>query len=236
MTYRGLIHFHSNQSYDSILNIQDIVKKAVDNHWNLLILTDHNSINGSIKLKKEIEKQGLNIECPIAVEYNTEFGDIIVIGVETQFDDLSFNYIYNETKKKGGLLLLPHPYKGHKNIEFIASKVDLIEVFNSRIEDKYNELAVALALKYNKNVYYSSDAHLYNELNSVVVEFKRHDTLKDSLLCSTINVLSKSKTTYFNIFYSQLIKGVKTKCVKIALLNLIKMFINLLKNKLFKYV
>ena len=49
--YRGLIHFHSCYSYDSILSIKNIVSFAIENDLNFLILTDHDNINGSKVLK-----------------------------------------------------------------------------------------------------------------------------------------------------------------------------------------
>ena len=48
---KGSIHFHSNESYDSMNSIDKIIDKAMLNNLDFIILTDHDTIEGSLKLR-----------------------------------------------------------------------------------------------------------------------------------------------------------------------------------------
>jgi len=227
--YRGLIHFHSKYSYDSILTIKKIANFALKENCNFLILTDHDTIKGSVALQKYINKHNYNIEVLIAAEYNTDCGDIIALNINREIEDMRFDFFIEEVKRQNGLLLLPHPYKGHINLEYIVEKVDFIEVFNSRTDINSNEKALILAKKYNKLVYYATDAHNYNSLKNCILEFKKNGTLIESMQNSSMVPVGKNKTYYIEVLYSQFIKSFKNKdfslfkkLIKILLVYIIK--------------
>ena len=67
--------------------------------------------------------------------------------------------------------MLPHPFIGHKNIEFLYSQSDLVEVFNSRVDDANNAKALSLATNLIKK-YSSPDAHLLNEYKNSIIEVR----------------------------------------------------------------
>ena len=233
MIYRGLIHFHSQYSYDSILSIKKIVEFAIKEKLNFLILTDHDTINGAVALKKYIDDNNYNIEVIIAAEYNTEYGDIVALNISKEIMNMKFDLFIDEVKKQNGLLFFPHPYKGHKNIEYIAKNVDAIEVFNSRTDDESNKKALILSNKYNKLKYYATDAHSYTSLKNCIIEFKKDGTLVESLQNSIINPCDTKKTYYIEVLYSQFIKSFKNKdlilfksLVKNLLFNIIKLKIH----------
>jgi len=234
--YRGLIHFHSIYSYDSITSIKDIVDFALKYNLNFLVLTDHNTIEGSNKLKRYIETYKYNIEIIIASEYCTEYGDIIALNIYKEIIDMNFDNFINEVKKQNGLLLFPHPYKGHNNIELIVKKVDMIEVFNSRTDEKSNEMALNLANKYNKPIYYATDAHNKYALKNSIIEFKKEDTFIKSLLKNNIYIKNKNKSYYIEVIYSQLIKSIKHKKLKLFISMIRRLLILILKFNLFKKV
>jgi len=216
MRYRGLIHFHSKYSYDSILSIRKIVKFALNNNLNFLALTDHDSIVGSLKLKDFLGKRGINsIEVMLGAEYKTEYGDIIALGIEREIRFTNFDELVSEVRKQRGILLLPHPYRGHRNLEYVTSKVDMIEVFNSRISDRDNDKALVLAKKYGKPVYYATDAHMSISLGNCIVEFDNLGGLKSSILASNITPCKLKKSFFLEIMFSQLVKSIKTKDIKI---------------------
>ena len=209
--YKGLVHFHSCYSYDSVTSIASIVSFAEKNELNFLILTDHDSIKGSIALKNYIEEANINLEIIVGAEYKTDCGDIIAIGIDSEIFNMDFDIFVQDVKRQGGITLFPHPYVGHKNIEYIAEKVDMIEVFNSRVSDDLNFKATILANKYKKNTYFSSDAHLLFDLGNSIVEFKKNGDLINSILTSNMIKISEKKTKYLSVILSQLIKSVKKK-------------------------
>ena len=98
----------------------------------LLILSDHDTVEGSLEAAAKIKSRGLNIICPPAAEYKTEFGDIILVGFPEDLKSYKFDDLVKISFENNCKLLLPHPYHDHTNIEYLASRVDFIEVFNSR--------------------------------------------------------------------------------------------------------
>ena len=119
---KGVIHFHSNYSYDSINSLDSIIDKAIAEELDFLILTDHDTAYGSLALKRRVAEREAHLIVPMAAEYKTEYGDIIAAFISHEIQDMSFINFIEQVKKQNGVLLLPHPYEGHpKNlIETIA--------------------------------------------------------------------------------------------------------------------
>ena len=236
MKYRGLIHFHSRYSFDSILSIKSIVNFALSENLNFLVLTDHDTIEGSVKLKEYIENKGYDIEVLIAAEYCTEYGDVIALDIKYEIKDMNFNNFISLVKEQEGYILFPHPYVGHKNLEEIANQADLIETFNSRVSYEKNEKAVELANKFFKKAYSSPDAHNRNSLKNAIVEFEKEGSLVESMLKNEISTISTNKTFLYEIYFSQIVKSFKYKNLRLftrMILSILKSFLLL---KLFKRV
>tara|TARA_Y100000589_G_C27064483_1_gene592729 strand:- start:227 stop:952 length:726 start_codon:yes stop_codon:yes gene_type:complete len=235
-TLKGIIHCHSCYSFDSIVTIKEIIQYITQYNLDFLILSDHNTVAGSISLRKKLKKHGLShVQVPVAAEYNTEYGDIIAAFINAEIDYTQpFEQVTQEIKKQNGIVLFPHPYKGHKYIEKIATEADLIEVFNSRDTDHNNQKSVKLAKEYEKSSYWASDAHMLKEYDYVIVEIEYNTSnLKEALLFGQIKPVSQIKTTYFNILYSQFIKSLKTKNMKLLILIVLSAIKKLFKNILF---
>ena len=60
--YRGIIHFHSRYSPDSITTIGRILAVARGESLDFLLPTDHDSTAGSRELARRIAAQGLPLE------------------------------------------------------------------------------------------------------------------------------------------------------------------------------
>jgi len=215
--YKGIMHFHSRYSFDSLLTIKKIVKLALLQELNFLLLTDHDTTAGSRALKNEVENRGLAIEVPMAAEYHTEHGDVIAAFINDEITERRFDYFVEEVKKQDGLLLLPHPYRGHNEIDTLAAAVDLIEIFNPRVSREDNEKAEKLARKYKKQTYYGSDMHLESEFTNSMVVFKREGTLKDSLLTAKIRSLNLEPAREDGVILSQAIKALKKGKIRLLL-------------------
>ena len=52
----GVIHCHSKYSYDSVTTIDQLIQFIEKNQLDFFILTDHDSIQGSVELRKELER------------------------------------------------------------------------------------------------------------------------------------------------------------------------------------
>jgi predicted metal-dependent phosphoesterase TrpH len=234
---KGIIHCHSTHSFDSWVSIRKLIKMIKKYRLDFVVLTDHNTIQGAVALRKELHRQQLeHVQVPIAAEYFTEYGDVIAAFITDELDYKgSFLSFVDQVKKQNGILLFPHPYKGHQNIHDVASHCDLIEVFNSRQSKNEDKRAQELQERYQKPSYYASDAHLFSEYGNVILQIE-YDTedLKAALLHGRISCLRCVKATMFDILVSQWMKALKFWRFKLFLQVLRSILKNLVFMRLFK--
>jgi hypothetical protein len=164
------LHIHSKYSFDSISKPSKILKIAKKRNLNGIAITDHNTIRGAIEAKHILKNnKENNFFVIIGTEIGTDRGDILGLFIEEEIKSRSTLEVIDEIKHKGGLAILPHPYKrtGHI-IEEIITRVDAIEGFNARGEQRScqsrNKLALNLAKAANKPLTAGSDAHFYFEI------------------------------------------------------------------------
>ncbi len=224
MVYRGAIHFHSTHSYDSRVRPDRILDFAVRNNLNFLILTDHNTISGSQELQALAHARGLEIEIPIAAEYETDCGDVIAAFIDKEIEERNFEALVARVREMDGVLFLPHPFTGHERVEALAQAVDLVETFNGRSLDSRNRRAEQLAENLGKKTYAASDAHVLRDLENCILEFEQKGNLKNSILTSPIIAKVKQKNLKIDVALSQLIKGVKKRNMNIIMMNVFRVF------------
>ena len=157
-----LFHVHSNQSYDSFLNPKKIIDWAVSNKIKNIAITDHDTIK-NIMARDYAKMKQLDINVIIGAEYKTDCGDIIALFIENEIHE---NNSLELIKKFTNLEVYDFttPYHSHKLSDKIIKSIDLIEIFNARLNEDLNEKAKILSLKYNKPVIVGNDAHVYGEL------------------------------------------------------------------------
>lgn len=167
---KGDLHIHSKYSFDSIMDPRKILKYCKKWDFDIISITDHNSIKGSLEAQKYEKEFGINVI--VGEEVKTDSGDIIGLNLNDELKCRSWIEVIEEIKNQGGICVFPHPFRGHKNIEGIASKVDIIEVFNSRSTSNENQMSMELVGKYNKPVFVGSDAHIYSEIGNAIMSFE----------------------------------------------------------------
>jgi UDP-N-acetylglucosamine 2-epimerase len=182
-----------------------IVEIAERNGLQCIAITDHDAIQGAIEAKQYENK---NITVIIGQEKTTDHGDLIGIKLQYEIKEFNFFKAVQEIKKQGGIAILPHPYKGHKDVEEIAKHVDLIEGLNSRTSESLNKKAIRLAKKLNKPVIAGSDAHLYREIGLVINKEQKKDVY-------TVDQFFHSGA--YNKFISNIIKSFKTGNIKLLI-------------------
>ena len=207
---RGIIHCHSRYSYDSIISIESYLHFAQRHNLDFVIVTDHNTTKGSQALREAAAIHMPGVEVPLAAEYLTDCGDIIAAFLKSEVRARTFREFVNEAKAQGAVLLFPHPYVSHREIERLAEECDLIEVFNSRASDPQNAKATELAASMKKRAYAGTDAHLSNSLGRVVVEVENRGDLRTSLLHGKLDWVAE-KTPRWEIGASQMIKACKMR-------------------------
>ena len=217
---KGLIHFHSQYSTDSVLSIKKISRFLIKNKLNFAILTDHNTLEGSQKLREKLKFHS-DIEIPLAAEYKTNLGDIIAVFINQEIKAKEFNAFVEDVRAQNGLILFPHPFKNHQEIEKIAHQCDLIEVFNSQCDDGMNQQAVKLAYEFKKQTYCASDAHLGCDMDKALIAIKKSNSLKNELKNGEIVPLSCKKIKHYNIYLTQIFRVFKERNYQL-LVNFIK--------------
>jgi|HubBroStandDraft_4_1064222.scaffolds.fasta_scaffold76529_2 predicted metal-dependent phosphoesterase TrpH len=213
---RGIIHCHSEHSYDSVTPVSAYLRFARKQRLDFIILTDHETTAGSRELHEMAGRRMPELQVPIAAEYKTDQGDIIAAFLQEEISERSYVRFLAMARAQQALLLLPHPYVAHTDPERLASDCDLIEVFNSRARRDANERAGSLAAEKRKPAYAGSDAHLYRSLRRAVIEVADQDGLRRSLITSPI-IWTASETPRWEIAVSQLTKSWKNRDLEPAI-------------------
>lgn len=160
------LHIHSRFSFDSILSPEKIVVAAVKKGLDGIAITDHNTIQGALEASKI--RTSKEFEVLIGTEINTNAGDIIGLCLNEEVRSRRWEDVIDDIRNQGGLVILPHPFKGHKPspdlIPHLVSSVDAIETFNSRIPFEMNLRAEKLANDCGKAAVAGSDAHFSSEI------------------------------------------------------------------------
>src|SRR5580658_787843 len=219
MPFRCLFHLHTRCSFDSILSPGRIIAKSRELQIDVLIVTDHNTIQGS--RHTQILARGNPRIVVTAAEYQSEKGDIIGLFLKEEIRSRISHEIIQEIHSQGGLVVLPHPYKGHLLDDELLAGADLIESYNARCSEDENARAVQLARDWNRPFLAGADAHCSLELGAAVNEFSAvppadEAALRESLLHASRRI-SKARVSPLCRPYSQLIKSVKTRDPKLFL-------------------
>ena len=156
------LHVHSKYSKDSINDPRWIIKVAKKKGLSGVAITDHDTIKGSLIAKKI--NNDPDFEIIPGVEIKTDIGDIIGLWITEEIKSRSWEEVIDEIHAQGGVTVFPHPYRGHRAVEEIANRVDVIEVVNARTSKELNKKAHELAMKLHKGISAGSDAHVPFEI------------------------------------------------------------------------
>lgn len=171
------LHTHTKYSKCSNLEPKILLKLAKKYGLDGIAVTDHDSINGSLAVKK-INKDK-DFEVIIGSELHCDLGSILGFFLNKDIKKKTIPEIIDEIKKQGGLSAIAHPYRISINdkhkfrypIEKIKNKIDAIEAFNSRCFPWENKKAVQTADKYKISKIAGSDAHFKFEVGKGYTEF-----------------------------------------------------------------
>lgn len=213
---KGIFHIHTHYSYDSFTSPKSIVLHAAKLNMDLLVITDHDTLKGSIAAREIADLLKLKIEIPVAGEFFTDVGDIIVANVPENFmPSFSHKELCKRAKEQGGITILPHPFDGHDLEKIRFDLIDSIEVYNSRSKPENNAKAEELAKTLGKPILFGSDAHFLKDMTNSIFEFTGTFPYFKS-----INPLPPVNTPHSRKALSQVIKGIKKRDLKIILKNI----------------
>ena len=216
---KALIHVHSKYSFDCLIAPEKLVDLAIKNNIDVLCITDHDTIRGSQHAQKYAEKRyGDALKIVIGAEYKTDCGDIIGLNLTEEIRLTNAQEVIQAIKQQGGLVLLPHPFVSHRDIEALAEQSDMIEIFNARSSPAANQAAFDLAKRLGKPTYVASDAHFLSDaalcLNQFLVE--KNAPFETALLASE-RVFTEGYSSRKHYFQSQMIGGFSKKNGRLVL-------------------
>jgi predicted metal-dependent phosphoesterase TrpH len=143
----------------------DIVRRCKKIGYDTISITDHNTIKGSLKAKEFARDYDLNII--VGAEYSTNAGDIIGLNLSENITCTDYLEVIEQIHKQGGICVLPHPFRGHKEVSSIVKLVEMVEIWNARSTTEQNRRAEELSKEHSKAVIAGSDAHVFTELGHV---------------------------------------------------------------------
>ncbi len=186
-------HIHTCHSFDSLLRPEKIIDYCVEKGYEMVIITDHNEIEGAKTAKEYASKHYPGrIEVVIGEEIFTDIGDIVAFPLTHKIEKGNYEFVFEKIKEQNAFICLVHPYSEHDLLRIhndeIISKVDFVEVFNSRlINKKLNAYAEEYANKYGKMKIVGIDAHLKKELkNASFIWDEKYQIINDTRLLTKI--------------------------------------------------
>jgi predicted metal-dependent phosphoesterase TrpH len=208
---KGVFHVHSVRSFDGLNSFSALTRFVKKHKLDFIILTDHDTIEGSLQMKRMLSKSDINIEVPLAAEYRTNKGDVIAAYISQEIVSRSWSEFVAEVRSQDGVLVLPHPYDSHQDVELLASEVDAIEVFNSRSSVKNNYKSYLLAKKFNKPMLWASDSHIPFTLRNVIIGYDDVFSFRHAISNHSFFPVVCKPSTYLDVFLSQMKKVITSR-------------------------
>ncbi len=216
---KAIIHLHSKYSFDCLTAPEKLVDLAVKNGIDILCITDHDTIKGAQQAHLYAQKRyGNALKVIIGAEYKTDCGDIIGLNLTEEIRLNKAEDVIEAIKQQNGLVLLPHPFVSHTQIDFLAQQADVIEVFNARTTSMDNQKAIELAQKLGKPEYVASDAHFLSDASLCTNHFHVEKNAPfETALLETDRTFTTGYSSKKHYFKSQMIAGFTKRNVRLTL-------------------
>ncbi len=173
------LHIHSKFSFDSLSEINSLIKHAKKCGLSGIAITDHNVFNKKAIHCLQCKSFWLIPGC----EMFTEYGDIIGLFIDTDLRSHSSLDLIDEIHDQGGIAILAHPFKRvHEYPDTLISSLDAIEIVNSRWVDlnkfqKNRKVAHLLSSVRGRSA--GSDAHFRFEVGRAYLETPDINTFEE---------------------------------------------------------
>lgn len=179
------LHLHTLASRDCLSDPEEVLERALERGLDRIAVTDHDRIGAALEMARRYPDRVIPGE-----EVKTAEG-VDVIGLYLQ-EEIPGGTPARETcsriREQGGLVYLPHPFAPGKGgdgelAEELASQLDVVEVFNSRLHRAIlNRRAEAFARRHGLPGGAGSDAHSIGEVGRAWIEVPDHPNRPDALL------------------------------------------------------
>jgi predicted metal-dependent phosphoesterase TrpH len=177
------LHLHSRYSHDGQSTLEELVERCAECGLDRIALTDHNTVEGALKLAKIAPDLTI-----IGEEAKTREGEVIGLFIKRRLPPyLRPEEVMDMIHEMGGLTYVPHPLDRHRSnfnaerIVELADRIDIIETYNAWCEPAENHAAARLAKDLDKVAATGSDAHAASELGRSWMEIDEYANPQDFL-------------------------------------------------------
>jgi predicted metal-dependent phosphoesterase TrpH len=179
------LHVHTTFSDDAVNTFEDLETAAVEHGTHLFAITDHDTIEGALRLRDRGR-----VGVIVGEEVTTALGDVIGLFLAERIPPgLAPEETMDRIHAQGGLVYVPHPFDRKRRtrlfrvaIERCTGRTDLFEVVNGRtphVEDE--ERAAAHAAAHGLVPACGADAHEPGELGAIFHDLPPFETAADFL-------------------------------------------------------
>jgi predicted metal-dependent phosphoesterase TrpH len=181
------MHLHSRVSHDSLNSYEGLLRTAAARGLDRIVVTDHNRIDGALRLKEMDPERVI-----IGEEVKTAEGaDIIGIFLTEPIPKRTpARETCERIRAQGGVVYVPHPFDVRRSgsgplLEKIADLIDAVEAHNARtwlrsVNDRGERWATERGFRLGAG----SDAHTLRELGRGYVEVPPFEPTRESFLAS----------------------------------------------------
>jgi predicted metal-dependent phosphoesterase TrpH len=165
-------HIHTRFSRDSILSEDRFIRVAMERGLTHVAVTNHNNVEGAIAVRDKAREMGVDDRLTVILgeEVSTADGEVVGIFLQRTIPrGLSADETADAIHAQGGLVSIPHPFDPFRGshirpqpLEGLAGagKIDLVEVFNSRVTfQRHNLEAAEFAARHGIPGIAASDSH-----------------------------------------------------------------------------
>jgi predicted metal-dependent phosphoesterase TrpH len=177
------LHLHSRYSHDSSTTLEALIARARECALDRIALTDHNSVEGALKLAEMAPRLAI-----VGEEAKTREGEVIGLFITRRVPPfLRPEDAMDQIHEMGGLVYVPHPLDRNRahyspdRLVDLASRIDIIEVHNPWAEPPANRAAAKLAAELGKVTATGSDSHGVSEMGRSWMEMDPFDGAADFL-------------------------------------------------------
>lgn len=190
-------HTHNRFSRDSILSEDRFIRVALERGLTHVAVTNHNNVEGAIAVRDRAAALGVDERLTVIIgeEVSTSDGEVVGIFLQRTIPPgLTAEQTADEIHAQGGLVSIPHPFDPFRSshiragpLEGLADagKIDMIEVFNSRVTfSRHNEHAGEFAARHRIPGIACSDSHSAFEVAmsfNALLAFETADELREGL-------------------------------------------------------
>jgi predicted metal-dependent phosphoesterase TrpH len=190
-------HTHDRFSRDSILSEDKFIRVALDRGLTHVAVTNHNNVEGAIAVRDRVAALGVDDRLTVILgeEVSTSDGEVVGLFLQRTIPrGLTADETADEIHAQGGLVSIPHPFDPFRPshirrlpLEKLAraGKIDMLEVFNSRVTlSRHNEQAAEFAARHGIPGIACSDSHSAFEVAmsfNLLPAFGTADELREGL-------------------------------------------------------